>query len=40
MRIATIKTSQGICLGLKTNTGAVRSLLQEEARWPGGLLER
>ena len=39
MRIATIKTSQGICLGLKTNTGAVRSLLQEEARWPGGLLE-
>jgi acylpyruvate hydrolase len=39
MRIATIKTSQGICLGLRTNTGAVRLLLQEKSRWPGGLLE-
>jgi acylpyruvate hydrolase len=39
MRIATIKTSQGICLGLRTSTGAVRSLPQKRSPWPGGLLD-
>jgi acylpyruvate hydrolase len=39
MRIATIKTSQGVSLGLKTNYGAIRSLPQERSPWPGGLLD-
>ncbi|WP_213736857.1 fumarylacetoacetate hydrolase family protein [Bradyrhizobium sp. dw_411] len=39
MRIATIKTSQGVGLGLKTSTGAVRALFQERSPWLGGLLD-